>query len=68
MSETYEQTWRRSIDDPEGFWAEAARAIDWDRPWDRVRVARVIDRGLVRDYLAAREARDRDVRLVGRRT
>jgi propionyl-CoA synthetase len=25
--------WRR---DPEGFWAEAARAIDWYRPWDKV--------------------------------
>jgi propionyl-CoA synthetase len=22
--------------DPEGFWAEAARAIDWDTPWDAV--------------------------------
>jgi propionyl-CoA synthetase len=22
--------------DPEGFWAEAAQAIDWIRPWDRV--------------------------------
>ena len=22
--------------DPEAFWAEAARAIDWDKPWDRV--------------------------------
>jgi propionyl-CoA synthetase len=22
--------------DPEGFWAAAASAIDWDRPWDRV--------------------------------
>jgi propionyl-CoA synthetase len=27
---------RRSLDDPEGFWSEAARAIDWQTPYDRV--------------------------------
>jgi propionyl-CoA synthetase len=27
---------RRSLADPEGFWGEAAAAIDWERPWDRV--------------------------------
>ena len=27
----YEQTYRRSLDDPEGFWAEQAHAIDWIR-------------------------------------
>jgi propionyl-CoA synthetase len=27
----YEQTYRRSLDDPEGFWAEQAPAIDWIR-------------------------------------
>src|SRR6266513_2320393 len=27
---------RRSLDDPERFWAEAAAAIDWDEPWERV--------------------------------
>ncbi|HKT20307.1 MAG TPA: propionyl-CoA synthetase [Stellaceae bacterium] len=26
----------RSLLDPEGFWSEAAAAIDWDRRWDRV--------------------------------
>ncbi|WP_084959276.1 propionyl-CoA synthetase [Thermoactinospora rubra] len=26
----YEQTYRRSLEDPEGFWGEAARAIAWD--------------------------------------
>jgi len=30
--ETYDR-WRR---DPEGFWAEAAGAIHWERKWDRV--------------------------------
>ncbi len=32
----YETVYRRSLEDPEGFWAEAAEAIHWDRRWDRV--------------------------------
>jgi propionyl-CoA synthetase len=28
----YEQTYRRSLADPDGFWLEAATAIDWTRP------------------------------------
>ncbi|MDD1639693.1 MAG: hypothetical protein LUO99_05315, partial [Methanomicrobiales archaeon] len=24
------------MEDPERFWGEAARAVDWYRPWDRV--------------------------------
>ncbi len=36
MSQTYESVYRRSIDDREGFWAEAAEAIRWDRKWERV--------------------------------
>src|SRR5262245_8370403 len=27
----YQQAFRRSVTDPEGFWGEAAAAIDWDR-------------------------------------
>src|SRR5579862_6081816 len=27
---------RRSLADPDGFWGEAAAAIDWDRRWDCV--------------------------------
>ncbi|OYV58737.1 MAG: hypothetical protein B7Z69_08890 [Actinobacteria bacterium 21-73-9] len=27
----YQEAWRRSIEDPEGFWGEAAKAIRWDR-------------------------------------
>ena len=30
--EVYEG-WKK---DPEGFWAEAAQAIDWYKPWDKV--------------------------------
>jgi propionyl-CoA synthetase len=32
----YEQTYRRSLDDPEGFWGAAAAAIDWTAPATRV--------------------------------
>jgi propionyl-CoA synthetase len=32
----YEAIYRRSLDDPEGFWAEAAEALVWSRRWDRV--------------------------------
>ena len=27
----FDEVYRRSLEDPEGFWAEAAAAIDWDR-------------------------------------
>ncbi|MEA1676830.1 propionyl-CoA synthetase [Nitrospirillum sp. BR 11163] len=36
MSGRYAEVYNRSLDDPEGFWGEAARAIDWIRPWDHV--------------------------------
>ena len=32
----YQQTYQRSLDDPEGFWAEVAEAIHWDKKWDKV--------------------------------
>jgi propionyl-CoA synthetase len=36
MTSRYEETYRRSLADPEGFWAEAAEAIHWEKRWDRV--------------------------------
>jgi propionyl-CoA synthetase len=36
MSSRFDQAYRRSIEDPEGFWAEAAEAIHWDKRWDKV--------------------------------
>jgi propionyl-CoA synthetase len=36
MSERYEREYARSIDDPAGFWGDAARDIHWYKPWDRV--------------------------------
>jgi len=32
----YAEAYRRSLDDPAGFWGEAATAIDWVEPWERV--------------------------------
>ena len=28
--------YRRAAADPEGFWAEFARELDWSKPWSRV--------------------------------
>jgi propionyl-CoA synthetase len=32
----FDEVYRRSLEDPEAFWAEAAEAIDWDAPPERV--------------------------------
>lgn len=32
----YDEVYARSITDREGFWAEAAEGIDWDKSWDTV--------------------------------
>jgi propionyl-CoA synthetase len=32
----YEEVYRRSLADPEGFWAEAAESLHWHRRWERV--------------------------------
>ncbi|MGB6721899.1 MAG: acetate--CoA ligase [Terracidiphilus sp.] len=34
--EEYEALYRQSIEDPETFWAGAARDLDWFKPWDKV--------------------------------
>jgi len=34
---TYEDKYRSSIEDPEGFWRDEARRIDWMRPFTRVK-------------------------------
>ncbi len=33
---TYEEVYRRSLRDPEGFWGEAAEDLRWSRRWDQV--------------------------------
>ncbi len=32
----YEALARRAAEDPDGFWAEIARELHWQKPWDRV--------------------------------
>ncbi len=32
----YEAMYRRSVDDPEGFWGDAAKELEWFAPWARV--------------------------------
>jgi propionyl-CoA synthetase len=36
IADDYESTYRRALQDPEGFWAEAAGGISWTKRWDRV--------------------------------
>ncbi len=33
---SYEEAYNRSMNDPDGFWAEAAEAVAWTRKWDSV--------------------------------
>ena len=34
--EEYQHEWKRSIEDPEGFWGEIAEHFTWRRKWDKV--------------------------------
>lgn len=36
MTGSYQEIYAQWQDDPEGFWAEAAEAIDWYKPWQQV--------------------------------
>jgi propionyl-CoA synthetase len=36
MKSLYDETYARSLRDPEGFWAAAAEDLYWDKRWDRV--------------------------------
>jgi len=36
MSSRFDAIYKRSIEDPEGFWAEAAEEIHWFKRWDKV--------------------------------
>ena len=37
--EEYKRIYQRSLDEPEGFWGEAAQQLDWYKKWDNVLVA-----------------------------
>ncbi len=32
----YQELYQRSLQDPAGFWGEAAAGLVWDKPWDKV--------------------------------
>ena len=34
--EEYNAAWKRSVEDPEGFWAEQAKTFTWRKKWDKV--------------------------------
>jgi propionyl-CoA synthetase len=36
MPSRYDEVYARSMEDPEGFWAEAAKELEWVKPWSRV--------------------------------
>ena len=36
MSDTYEETYAQSLNDPEAFWAQAAKDVHWYKKWDTV--------------------------------
>ena len=36
MTNAYQQAYERSLKDPEGFWADAAKDIHWNKTWDKV--------------------------------
>src|SRR6516162_9647259 len=36
MQQDFQGEYRRSIEDPDGFWGEQARGFHWDRPWEQV--------------------------------
>src|SRR6478752_386489 len=35
----YEEMYKRSVSDPEGFWAEHGKRIDWSKPFSKVKNA-----------------------------
>ena len=35
-ADAYEEMYKRSIEDPDGFWAEIAETFHWEKKWDQV--------------------------------
>jgi len=34
--EGYQKAWKKSVEDPEGFWGDVASHFQWKKPWDKV--------------------------------
>ena len=37
--EEYKEIYKKSLEDPDGFWGEMAQQLDWYKKWDKVLVA-----------------------------
>lgn len=35
-AQDYRELYRRSLEDPTGFWGDAAQTVDWSKPWEHV--------------------------------
>ncbi|QGG47146.1 acetate--CoA ligase [Heliorestis convoluta] len=35
--QNFDEVYKRSIEDPEGFWGEVAQELSWFKPWEKVR-------------------------------
>jgi len=60
----YQEIYERSLRDPEGFWGEAAQALEWHKPWERVldRTAQPVPRWFVGgEFNTCHNALDRHV-------
>ena len=51
--EQYHEMYRRSVEDPEGFWAEYARELYWNKTWDSV-VDEDFDQGRTRWFIGGK--------------
>ena len=51
--EQYQSMYRRSLDDSEGFWAEFAEELNWDKQWDKV-LEENFDKGKVKWFVGGR--------------
>ncbi|CAE7942595.1 unnamed protein product, partial [Symbiodinium necroappetens] len=68
---SFEEVYRRSLEDPEGFWAEAAEAVHWYERWDKA--GRAEETALIYDspvtdtvrHYSFRQLRDETAKLAG---
>ena len=36
METVYEKIYKKALETPEDFWADAAQAVQWEKKWDKV--------------------------------
>ena len=52
--EQYQQMYKRSIEDPEGFWSEIADGLHWHKKWTKFREYDFKDRIAIRYFIGAK--------------